>query len=78
MKDNDFENKMMQGIRDSLRAAKENLTPAIKSIDDMLKKELGEEGYARYIAFQKKYLKLVQQGRTREAKELEEIYKNGE
>lgn len=78
MEQDNFENKIMQDLRDSMTAINKTIDEGLKGIDIKLKKELGAKGFARWKAFNTKFLKLKEEGKELEAKELEKTYIGGE
>ncbi len=78
MEDNNLENKLMKDLKDNLKDINENISSALSGIDVKLKKELGDKGYARWIAYNTKFAKLMRDGKEKEAKELEKTFLSGQ
>ena len=72
-----MEKEILKSMQDSLRHAQESLKQGHKQVDKMLR-SLDPKEQARFKQFFKKYLKLTQQGKLAEAKELEQKFRDGQ
>lgn len=74
MEKQSLENKAFQEIKDKLQVAVEGIS-IVPELEKRLKKEMGVKGYAKYKAFQRKYLKLYSEGKMKQATALENKYR---